>query len=283
MTTSQNYNDGQVSLTNGSTMMVGIATAWQLALVTGGLLLIEGQPYTAAIQNVTSDTQAELSLPWSGTTGTFDYTIFRETAQSTKGTEANDRLAQISYKYWTGTFLQPDASGTLAQRAAYDDVDPDPVFIYVRDDVVPFLIYMKRSATHADWSAGTALVGPAGSPGAPGINGIGDKYSIGIHDPGRAGAAEVIAEYILDATVAFPLNFAGSFSKAGIAATATAVWSIRKNGVQVGTITYAAAGTTGTFAGAAVSFIAGDIFSVVAPSPRDATLSNVKHTLSGNR
>lgn len=280
---SQNYSDGQITLTNGSTMMVGTGTAWQLALITGGLVLVTGQLAVAAIATVSSDVQAALALPWPGTSGTFDYVIFRETAQSAKGTEANDRLAQIAYKYETGTFLQPDASGTLAQRAAFDDVDPDPVFIYIRDDVDPFIVYFKKSATHADWSIGSALKGASGTPGAPGINGVGDKYSVAIHDPGRAGSGEVIAEFLFDTVVTFPLNLAGSPNKAGIAATSTAVWSLRKNGVQFATLTFAAAGTVGVFAGPSTAFSNGDLLSVVAPSPRDATLSNVKMNLAGNR
>ncbi len=57
----------------------------------------------------------------------------------------------------TGTGIQPNASGTLAGRAAYDGAAAN--FIYLRTDVTPNILYIKNSATSGDWSSGTAYGG----------------------------------------------------------------------------------------------------------------------------
>lgn len=84
----------------------------------------------------------------------------------------------------------------------------------------------------------------------------------------------------------FPANFTGSVSKALVAATATTVITIQKNGSSVGSITFAAAGTTGVFAssgGASVSFAAGDMLSFVNQATADATLASIGTSLYGVR
>lgn len=86
--------------------------------------------------------------------------------------------------------------------------------------------------------------------------------------------------------IAFPAGFDGSIAKAGAAATGSSVFSIKKNGVEVGTITFAAAGTTGTFAATdagPILFARGDLLSITAPAVADATLADVGIVLSGTR
>jgi len=73
-------------------------------------------------------------------------------------------------------------------------------------------------------------------------------------------------------------DFAGSYAKCATTATAEAVFTIKKNGDTIGTITFSAGVTAGVFAstGSAVYSLApGDILEVVAPSPQDATLADV--------
>lgn len=68
---------------------------------------------------------------------------------------------------------------------------------------------------------------------------------------------------------------------AGVAATASSVFTLARNGVSVGTITVPAAGQTGTVSvGANVTFNAGDRLSVIAPGTQDATLADVAITLA---
>ena len=79
----------------------------------------------------------------------------------------------------------------------------------------------------------------------------------------------------------FPAALAGSQVKARVAADAEAVFSIRKNDVEFGTATFAAAGTVATLAAAsAASFAVGDILSILAPT-QDATLEDIGFALMG--
>lgn len=79
-----------------------------------------------------------------------------------------------------------------------------------------------------------------------------------------------------------PASATGSKSKAIVAATAQSIFSLRKNGVEFGTVTFAASGTTGTFSVAAsTSFdpANNDYFSIVAPATTDATLADISFTV----
>lgn len=111
---------------------------------------------------------------------------------------------------------------------------------------------------------------------------------VAFFDPGTATSGALLTRYTCpNRTVSFAANFGGSKAKASVAATAEAIYSIQKNGVEVGTITFAAAATQGTFTstgGAAVSLTGTtpDVLTVVAPAYPDATLADVSITLKGS-
>jgi hypothetical protein len=54
-----------------------------------------------------------------------------------------------------GQGIEPDAAGTLAERAAYDNAAQG--FVFLRTDSVPLELYIKASATVGDWSAPSPL------------------------------------------------------------------------------------------------------------------------------
>jgi hypothetical protein len=86
-------------------------------------------------------------------------------------------------------------------------------------------------------------------------------------------------------TAGFPANFSNSNGAVGTNPTSTAVFTMKKNGSSVGTASISTSGTF-TFAtsgGSAITFSAGDEFSIIAPSPQDATLSDVRFVLAGTR
>lgn len=103
--------------------------------------------------------------------------------------------------------------------------------------------------------------------------------------PGVPAAGAVLLRTPLARAVSFADEFAGSYARASAAATGSSVFDLRKNGVSVGSITFAAAASSGTFAtsGAAVAFAAGDILSIHAPATADATLADVGIVLAGTR
>jgi len=66
-----------------------------------------------------------------------------------------------------------------------------------------------------------------------------------------------------------------------VAATATAVFSVQKNGVQIGTATFVPGTTSAPIViGAAVLFNPGDLLTVVAPATTDATLTDLDITIA---
>lgn len=103
---------------------------------------------------------------------------------------------------------------------------------------------------------------------------------------GTPGVSAKVLRYVFNRTVVFQDDFAGSRATADTAATASTVFSIKKNGTSIGTITFASSGTTGTFAttGSTVeTFAAGDVLSIVAPGSADATLADISFNLAGIR
>lgn len=95
---------------------------------------------------------------------------------------------------------------------------------------------------------------------------------------GTPSAGEVLIRWrVQEASTLLP-DLLGWDVRADVAATASSVLSVRRNGSGVGTITFAASGTVATLAttsSAAQAFAAGDYIDVVAPSPADATLANI--------
>lgn len=109
-------------------------------------------------------------------------------------------------------------------------------------------------------------------------------YDVTMFSPGLMTASQVLARIVIPRAVTFPSGLTGSYANASAAATASTVLSIQQNGTQVGTITFAAGGNTGTFSFAsAITSSAGDVWQIVGPSGPDATLGNVSITLVGSR
>lgn len=81
------------------------------------------------------------------------------------------------------------------------------------------------------------------------------------------------------APYALTLSGANSSAKAGVVATASTVFTINKNGTQIGTITFAASGDTGTISITSTSVAAGDLITIVGPATADTSLSNIAFLL----
>jgi len=112
----------------------------------------------------------------------------------------------------------------------------------------------------------------------------GYDVAMGVASPAPT-ASEELLRHLFTRSVVFGVDFAGSLAKADTAATASTVLSVKKNGTEIGTITFAIAGTTGTLEsdGVAASFAAGDVMTVVAPATPDATLAKIAATFKGSK
>lgn len=119
------------------------------------------------------------------------------------------------------------------------------------------------------------------------LTGVPDQpYDLTSFYPGVPTASAIAVRVPVARTLNFPANFAGSYATASIAATAATIFAVQKNGVEVGTITFAIGASTATFAttgGTAVAFAAGDIFAIIAPGTADATLANIGIVVTGLR
>lgn len=100
--------------------------------------------------------------------------------------------------------------------------------------------------------------------------------------------SQVILVHVLTDTVVFPSGLGTCKGLAQTAATASTVFDIAKwNGTSwsnVGTATFAAAGTVATFAMASgQTFNAGDALRITGPASADATIADVTFSVRGTR
>lgn len=75
------YTAGTIKLVSGSAAVIGVDTAWQAALITGGTIYVEyngGNPLP--IDTVNGDTSIAAAIKWRGASGTYSYAIVRDTA-----------------------------------------------------------------------------------------------------------------------------------------------------------------------------------------------------------
>lgn len=113
----------------------------------------------------------------------------------------------------------------------------------------------------------------------------GRAYDLGFFVPGQPADGGYVMTW--KATRAWKLlgNMAGSQCKVQTNPASTAVFDVQKNGSSVGSISINTSGvaTFTTTAGAVESFAVGDVLAIVAPSPQDASLSDVGVALYGVR
>ncbi|RAZ83818.1 hypothetical protein [Cereibacter johrii] len=99
---------------------------------------------------------------------------------------------------------------------------------------------------------------------------------------GQPAADEVIARVPVARRTRLKIGLAGSHASAEAAATASADFDIRVDGVSSATMRFAAAATSATFIAASETVLEpGQVLSVVAPSTPDATLAGIGFTLAG--
>lgn len=105
--------------------------------------------------------------------------------------------------------------------------------------------------------------------------------------PGAPTGSQKLLRRLFRRDVTFKDDFAGSAAKAGVAATATTVFNVQRNGTTVGTITFAAGGTSGSFAtsgsGTETFSALTDELGIVAPASADATLADITILLAGTQ
>lgn len=108
------------------------------------------------------------------------------------------------------------------------------------------------------------------------------SYDISGFAAGVPIASQIMLRIPMVRAVTFDVNMTLSKAIASAAATAAAVFTISKNGVAFGTITFGIGATTGLFAAAIPpAFAINDVLMVTAPLVPDVTLANIGFILAG--
>ena len=104
----------------------------------------------------------------------------------------------------------------------------------------------------------------------------GIPYDIASGVSGPIGASQYVAYFLSPRSINIPANFSGSLASVLTSFTSAATFTIYHNGTSVGTISFAAGGTTGTFStGSGFTLNPGDSLTIQAPSTADATAANL--------
>lgn len=118
-----------------------------------------------------------------------------------------------------------------------------------------------------------------------GLGSDGYPYDQGVFISSKPADGSTLLLLPMTRAVEFPASLTGSYAVAGTGPADGAVsLSLRKNGVQFGTVDFALSATTATFTAASLaSFVPGDVLSIVAPSPQDSAFADIGVNLKGSR
>lgn len=309
MTLDSGYGSGTISVTAGGTVVTGVGTNFT-AWVTGGYPLFAGG-VLAPTQTVTDDTHIVLALPWPGATlvnapyfiqnlsrAQLEFDVYRRNVRRLVATLAGATImvqvpeeddapdpglgddgdfavkvyggsAGSAWQFWLkegGVWVDKGAPVGLAWKAAWSSGST-----YATNDITTRLgvLYIAiRNNTNAPPETSTAdwqilLQG-------------GNLFPLLWSDSDMPASGETILKFPVPVAITFPAGMAQSRAIADVAPTATAVFSLKKNGTEFATYSFAAGQTTATFScPTATAFAPGDVYSEVAPGPRDATLFGV--------
>jgi hypothetical protein len=307
------YATGTASVANGATTVT----------LTGGITtpLVPGDPFYSGnavglINSITDNTHFELALPWAGTTAVnAAFVVPYLGAQRYQSAYNGQKVRQLL------TLL--DGIGVIYYVPSTQSV-PDPANGNDGDfalKIVPgsaFTFFQKTAgvwvnlgqpvgiANQGFWSSttaykvndivsrlgvlyiATALSTNQAPEAAPTywqtLLAGGNRYDLAFDASDRPDSGDTFRRFVFTASVQYNAGMAESRAIALVAATASAVFSIKKNGTQFATVTFAAGGTTGTFACATTTtFAPGDVLTLTAPNPRDATLATIAITMTGYR
>lgn len=318
------YTDGTLSVEAAATAVTGQSTAWSTQLKRGTHLTIAGVTgVVASVEGDTALTLAAAWAGATAVEAAYVATTWNDGAEIAEavrlmlerivgrgmGIVVNGEPVASDLRdndwVWSRTsgalaikdqgvltaLLQPgryDASGytdgSPSDRDQYDDGQGDLAeqigrgltFFAINETGFYILLTTAVDMDPAVWSDLVVITGPAG---------VGDKYTIARDFEGRPKPGVVALRHVFEADVTFPADFAGALGSADTGATAETVWSITKNGVEVGTITFDDPADEAVFESGAspVAFEAGDVMRWVAPDPRDDTLADLSITLVGDR
>jgi hypothetical protein len=204
-----------------------------------------------------------------------------------------DEEAKLYRSFWarTNTSVLSRTTSLPGSPSAGDiyivpTADPggDNIVFYYDDDwhaLTPdegWTAYVIDDEENVQFVGGEWTVFAAGDGGGGG----GDTIELALFVSGKPSASEVVFRHDATAAYTLPAGLIGSQGSAGIAATASTVLTIKKDASTIGTATWAIAGTEPTLAMASDAvFAVGEVLSVTAPTPQDATLADISLSFLG--
>ena len=139
--------------------------------------------------------------------------------------------------------------------------------------------------TTADTGAIEEITVGAGLSLAGGVlSGAAQSYILSFFFTSTPTAGETLLIHVAGRAFTIPADFAGALrSTVGVNPTASFALDVQKNGATIGTITVSTGGvvTATTTGGLAQSIAAGDVLTVLAPTPADATAANMACSIVG--
>lgn len=257
------YSTGTASIANGDLIVVGSGAIWSGINVKAGDTIYIGTAPGVEIKDVTDTNHLTLWSPWAG--GAQSGVIYK--------------IVQDYPSRVVGVAAAEDVGEMLAALRSVG-----PVFNVPATEAVPDPSYGADGQYAWQPTTGKRWVKAGGLWSYLGIaTAIFTRYDVVSFDTDRPASGELLLK-IYPPGVTFRLGMTDSAAGAEIAATAIAIFSLTKNNVQFATLTFGAGSATGTIACAAdTNFTTGDVLRVIAPNPRDATLSGVAATFIGYR
>jgi hypothetical protein len=257
------YSTGTVSVAaNGTDVSNGGSAIWSNGNVKeGDWIVIDGEAMTMVLAVV--DTE-HITIPeWQGGAKTnVSYAIYQNYS-------ARDDSSAIARD--VGTLVAALNKEGFIWFVGPDEEEPDPS----RGDEGQ---YAEQPSTGKRWIKQSGTWSYLGQTAA-----IFSRYDIASFDTDRPASGELLLK-LYPPGVTFRAGMTDSRAGSEVAATGSAVFSLTKSGVQFATLTFSAASAVGVISCPVdTSFTAGDVLRVIAPTPRDATLSGVAATFIGYR
>ncbi|WP_048710785.1 tail fiber domain-containing protein [Microvirga massiliensis] len=152
--------ENSVSVTAGSRTVTGFHT--QFVALEGDTFNLNG--VSVPIDKVVSSAELMLAYGWPAETAT-DQTAFvlmKTSPYWSSNVTTNALVQELIKRIREGLPFKPDAFGSLADRAAFDNQKRG--FTFLQIDTNPFLISAKLSDATGHWSAGQSLKGESAAP-----------------------------------------------------------------------------------------------------------------------
>jgi hypothetical protein len=304
-------------VSDGDTVIVGIGTIWSGTNAKAGDTIYVNDVYPGIeITDVTDVTHLSIPEPWSGGAKvSVPYKIVQNFPARVLGVEAAKDVSTLvaalnkeGFFWFVGPDeLVPDPSrGDEGQYARQPSTGKQwyksgGLWVYegisgaVTFDATPYSAATTYGAQtlvsfggklYLSLQAGNLNHLPSTSPTWwSQIIAGGDTVYLAMDDSDRPDTGETVLKWICPETTTFYAGLAASYAHATVASTASAVYSVKKNGTQFATITFAIGVNSATLACASDTTLSppSDILTIIAPNPRDATLSGIAITLTGYR